>query len=70
MNISIGDKFQLGERPRFLKTSDNVPMLRPPDLVSTEEVGVVVALLPLDTVSIRFRRGTFLIPLEQLIPCN
>ncbi|MBL6792104.1 MAG: DUF3148 domain-containing protein, partial [Synechococcus sp. BS307-5m-G35] len=36
------------------------------DLVSLDEVGEVVALHPLDTVAVRFRRGTYLISLDQL----
>jgi hypothetical protein len=43
-----------------------MPMLRPSDLVSLDEVGEVVAIHPLDTVAVRFRRGTFLISLDQL----
>jgi hypothetical protein len=43
-----------------------MPMLRPSDLVSLDEVGEVVALHPLDTVAVRFRRGTYLISLDQL----
>jgi hypothetical protein len=41
-------------------------MLRPPDLVAAGEVGEVVALHPMDTVAVRFRRGTFLIALDRL----
>ena len=43
-----------------------MPMLRPPDLVAVGEVGEVVALHPMDTVAVRFRRGTFLIALDRL----
>ncbi|BEV36343.1 hypothetical protein CREGCYN_11550 [Synechococcus sp. M16CYN] len=43
-----------------------MPMLRPSDLVSLEEVGEVVAIHPLDIVAVRFRQGTFLIALNQL----
>ena len=43
-----------------------MPMLRPPDLVSLDELGEVVALHPFDTVAVRFRRGTYLISLDQL----
>ena len=43
-----------------------MPMLRPPDLVAAGEVGEVVALHPMDTVAVRFRRGTFLIALDRL----
>ena len=52
---------QLLQRPSYLKTADPMPMLRPPDLVDLAEVGEVVALRPLGTVAVRFRRGTFLI---------
>jgi len=37
-----------------------MPMLRPPDLVDSGELGQVVALRALDQVAVRFRRGTFL----------
>ena len=43
-----------------------MPMLRPPDLVEAGEVGEVVALHPMETVAVRFRRGAFLLPLNQL----
>jgi len=56
-----GCAVQLLQRPSYLKTADPMPMLRPPDLVDLAEVGEVVALRPLGTVAVRFRRGTFLI---------
>ena len=43
-----------------------MPMLRPPDLVDLDEVGIVVALQPGDTVAVRFTRGTFLLKVEAL----
>ena len=57
----LGKAVQLLQRPSYLKTADPMPMLRPPDLVDLGEVGEVVALRPLGTVAVRFRRGTFLI---------
>ena len=39
MEFSIGDKVCLTVPLSFLKTTDPMPMLRPPDLVSPEEVG-------------------------------
>jgi hypothetical protein len=30
----------------------------------------VVALHPLETAAVRFRRGTFLIPIDRLCPAN
>lgn len=66
MTASIGDKLRLKQQLPYLKTADPMPMLRPSDLVSLDEVGEVVALHPLDTVAVRFRRGTYLISLDQL----
>ena len=66
MKASIGDRLRLKQQLPYLKTADPMPMLRPSDLVSLDEVGEVVALHPLDTVAVRFRRGTYLISLDQL----
>jgi hypothetical protein len=66
MTASIGDRLRLKRQLPYLKTADPMPMLRPSDLVSLDEVGEVVALHPLDTVAVRFRRGTYLISLDQL----
>ena len=66
MTASIGDRLRLKQQLSYLKTADPMPMLRPSDLVSLDEVGEVVALHPLDTVAVRFRRGTYLISLDQL----
>ena len=66
MDASIGDRLRLKEPMPYLKTADPMPMLRPPDLVEAGEIGEVVALRPLDTLAVRFRRGTFLIPRDRL----
>jgi hypothetical protein len=67
MNPVIGDRVQLRRPLPYLKTADPMPMLRPADLVTTEEPGELVGLRPLNTAVVRFRRGTFLIPLDQLL---
>ena len=66
MTASIGDRLRLKRQVPYLKTADPMPMLRPSDLVSLDELGEVVALHPFDTVAVRFRRGTYLISLDQL----
>ena len=66
MTATIGDRLRLKQQLPYLKTADPMPMLRPSDLVSLDEVGEVVAIHPLDTLAVRFRRGTFLISLDQL----
>ena len=66
MDLSIGEKVLLKVPVPYLKTADPMPMLRPSDLVSSEEVGEVVGLEDIDVAKVRFRRGTFLIPLDNL----
>ena len=66
MDLSIGDLVFLKVPLPYLKTADSMPMLRPADLVSSEEVGEVVGLEDIDVARVRFRRGIFLIPLEKL----
>ena len=66
MIFSVGDKVTLQVPMPYLKTVDNLSMLRPPDLVSLDEVGVVIGLRPMDLLEVSFRRGKFLIPSERL----
>ena len=68
MSFSVGDRCRLITRQSYLKTADPMPMLRPPDLVQAGEVGEVVALHPLETIAVRFRRGASLLALDQLEP--
>ena len=66
MKFSIGEKVSLQVPMPYLKTVDSVSMLRPPDLVSLDEVGVVIGIRPKDILEVKFRRGDFLIPSERL----
>ena len=62
MAYSVGDKVLLKVPLPYLKTNDPMPMLRPPDLVSIDELGLIIAIRGFDICEVRFRRGTFLIP--------
>ena len=66
MKFSIGEKVSLQVPMPYLKTVDSVSMLRPPDLVSIDEVGVIIGIRPKDLLEVKFRRGNFLIPAERL----
>ncbi len=66
MNFLIGEKVSLKAPMPYLKTIDKIAMLRPPDLVSLDEVGVIIGIRPKDLLEVRFRRGDFLIPSERL----
>ena len=66
MKFSIGEKVSLQVPMPYLKTVGSLSMLRPPDLVSLDEVGVVIGIRPRDLIEVEFRRGNFLIPAERL----
>jgi len=66
MKFSIGEKVSLQVPLPYLKTADPVSMLRPPDLVSLDEIGVIKGIRPNDLLEVKFRRGNFLIPSERL----
>ncbi len=66
MKFSIGEKVSLQVPMPYLKTVDSVSMLRPPDLVSLDEVGVIIGVRPMNLIEVRFRRGDFLIPADRL----
>ena len=66
MNFQINQKVKLIAPLPYLKTSENMPMLRPPDLVAIDEIGEVLSLKSPETVEVRFRRGSFLIDIDKL----
>ena len=66
MKFSIGEKVSLQVPMPYLKTVDTVPMLRPPALVSLDEVGVIIGIRPKNLLEVKFRRGNFLVPEERL----
>ena len=66
MKFEINDKVRLIAPVSYLKTSDNMPMLRPPDLVAIDEIGKVLSIKSPDTVVVKFRRGSFLIDIDKI----
>ena len=66
MEFNIKDKVKLIVPLSYLKTSENMPMLRPPDLVAIDEIGEIIAIKSPNTVEIKFRRGSFLIDTDKI----
>ena len=66
MKYRINDKVKLIAPVSYLKTSDNMPMLRPPDLVAIDEIGEILSIKSPDTVEVKFRRGAFLIDIDKI----
>ena len=66
MKFNINDKVKLTAPVSYLKTSDNMPMLRPPDLVAIDEIGEILSIKSLDTVEVKYRRGCFLMDINKI----
>ena len=66
MKFQIKEKVKLIAPVSYLKTSDNMPMLRPPDLVAIDEVGEILSIKSPETVEVQFRRGAFLIDIDKI----
>ena len=66
MKFEVKDKVKFIMPVSYLKTSDNMPMLRPPDLVAIDEIGEIQAIKSPDTVEVKFRRGSFLIDVDKI----
>ena len=66
MKFEIKDKVKLIMPVSFLKTSENMPMLRPPDLVAIDEVGEILSIKSPETVEVKFRRGCFLMDINKI----
>ena len=66
MKFNIKDKVKLIVPLPYLKTSENMPMLRPPDLVAIDEIGEIISIKNPSTVEIKFRRGSFLIDTDKI----
>jgi len=66
MKFEINDKVKLIATVSYLKTSDNMTKLRPPDLVAIDEIGEILSIKSPDTVEVKFRRGSFLIDIDKI----
>ena len=66
MEFKIKDKVKLIAPVSYLKTSDNMPMLRPPDLVAIDEIGEILSIKSLETVEVKYRRGCFLMDVNKI----
>ena len=66
MKFQIKEKVKLIAPVSYLKTSDNMPMLRPPDLVAIDEIGEILSIKSPETVEVQFRRGAFLIDIDKI----
>jgi hypothetical protein len=64
--ISVGGKVRLIAIPPYLKTADPMPMLRPPELLNIDDIGMVIDRRPGGYWGVKFARGSFLLDSKYL----
>jgi hypothetical protein len=58
--FAIGDRVRVIALPRYVKTAEPMPMLRPPNVISIGEEGVILDRRPGGYWGVRFTKGAFL----------
>jgi hypothetical protein len=64
--FAIGSKVKVVALPPYVKTADPMPMLRPPDVISIGEEGIVLDLRPGGYWVVRFAKGNFLLDSQYI----
>jgi Protein of unknown function (DUF3148) len=67
-SFNVGDRVRVVALPPYVKTAEPMPMLRPPNVISLGEEGVVLDQRPGDFWGIRFARGAFLLEAQYIEP--
>jgi hypothetical protein len=65
-HLQIGAKIRVVSLPPYIKTADPMPMLRPPDLISVGEEGLIIDRRPGNYWVVKFARGSFLMEAAYL----
>lgn len=64
--IKVGDRVKIVALPAYIKTAEPMPMLRPPNLLTVGETGVVMERRPGGYWGIRFTQGAFLLESQYI----
>ncbi len=58
--FTVGDRVRVITLPRYVKTAEPMPMLRPPDVIQIGEEGIILDRRPGGYWGVRFSKGAFL----------
>jgi hypothetical protein len=64
--FTVGDRVRVIELPRYVKTAEPIPMLRPPNVIQLGEEGIVLDRRPGGYWGIRFSKGAFLLDSQYI----
>ena len=66
----VGDRVRVIELPRYVKTAEPMPMLRPPSVIHLGEEGIIIDRRPGGFWGVRFTKGAFLIDSQYIEGAN
>ena len=64
--FAIGDRVRVIALPRYVKTAEPMPMLRPPNVIHIGEEGTILDRRPGGYWGVRFTKGAFLIDSQYI----
>jgi hypothetical protein len=64
--FNVGDRVRVIALPSYIKTAEPMPMLRPPNVVTLGEEGVVLDRRPGGYWGVRFAKGAFLLDAQYI----
>jgi hypothetical protein len=64
--FTVGDRVRVIELPRYVKTAEPMPMLRPPNVIQIGEEGVIIDRRPGGFWGVRFSKGAFLMDSQYI----
>jgi hypothetical protein len=64
--FAVGDRVRVIALPRYVKTAEPMPMLRPPNVIKLGEEGVILDRRPGGYWGVRFTKGAFLIDSQYI----
>jgi hypothetical protein len=64
--FAVGDRVRVIALPRYVKTAEPMPMLRPPNVIHIGEEGVILDRRPGGYWGIRFTKGAFLMDSQYI----
>lgn len=64
--FAVGDRVKVIVLPRYVKTAEPMPMLRPPNVIKLGEEGVILDQRPGGYWGVRFAKGAFLMDSQYL----
>ncbi len=68
--FAVGDRVRVIALPRYIKTAEPMPMLRPPTVIGIGEEGIILDRRPGGYWGVRFAKGAFLMDSQYMEAVN